>query len=619
MGLITIVGWLAWLVFALSVISELLAIVSRQRIQIHLPGLDVAAALRGRLVDFGGHHDLGAAVRAGRCAFRSPDRRHSRDGGTVRADHGTGRSATTQQTAAAPRTARVDHTGHQHVVKAGDDLWSLAERYYGDGRDWRKIAAANPKVLTGGPDRLQVGWRLKIPDLDEGIPEAGRRIVTVRRGDSLSSIAERELGARARWKEIFHVNRAQLSDPDEIAVGMKLVIPKPKKSTATATSRARDHQHRRPDAPDQKDRDSAAPTESSASPRQPAPESSVTSGQPSGLPSLSSDGSHQAPTTTVPTVEVSPLSLAGAGALLAAGVIGGLAWRRRVQLQTRPQGRRIVHPPPPTREVEVVLGQRQRPMSLRTLDRAMRAIAAHCKEADVAPPPLQLALVGDGAIELRMQQPCSYAPVGFTVRGRSWFVEPADVEYLKSVPGLSEAARPWPALVTLGRDEHERLVLGDLEAFGMLQLGSDSGFPVADLVAAMAVELSFSPWADEMMITLVGGGGRLPAALGKHNVSRTDDPDTLIDRLEQRAAQQREHRRYQVLSQHRVDPELADPWAPEIVLAEQPLTMAQSARLSALVNAEPKVALAAVVVGPVPGAAWSLGEDRSSPTSDGSY
>ncbi len=68
----------------------------------------------------------------------------------------------------------------------------------------------------------------------------------------------------------------------------------------------------------------------------------------------------------------------------------------------------------------------------------------------------------------------------------------------------------------------------------------------------------------------------------------------------------------QVLSQHRIDPDLADPWAPEIVLAEQPLTMAQSARLSALVNAEPKVALAAVVVGPVPGAAWSLGGDRSS-------
>ena len=141
-------------------------------------------------------------------------------------------------------------------------------------------------------------------------------------------------------------------------------------------------------------------------------------------------------------------------------------------------------------------------------------------------------------------------------------------------PGLSDAGRPWPALVTLGRDEDGRLVLGDLESFGLLELRPDSGFPAADLLAAMAVELSFSPWADEMILTLVGGGERLPEALGKHNVQQTDDCDALLDRLEQRAAAQREHHRYEVLSQHRIDPDLADPWAPEIVLVERPLTAA---------------------------------------------
>ena len=30
----------------------------------------------------------------------------------------------------------------------------------------------------------------------------------------------------------------------------------------------------------------------------------------------------------------------------------------------------------------------------------------------------------------------------------------------------------------------------------------------------MAVELSFSPWAEEMILTLVGGSERLPEALG---------------------------------------------------------------------------------------------------------
>ena len=36
-GLITIIGWLAWLVFTASVISELVVVVSRQRIRIRLP------------------------------------------------------------------------------------------------------------------------------------------------------------------------------------------------------------------------------------------------------------------------------------------------------------------------------------------------------------------------------------------------------------------------------------------------------------------------------------------------------------------------------------------------------------------------------------------------------
>ncbi|HEU4907567.1 MAG TPA: bacterial transcriptional activator domain-containing protein, partial [Propionibacteriaceae bacterium] len=322
--------------------------------------------------------------------------------------------------------------------------------------------------------------------------------------------------------------------------------------------------------------------------------------------------SPEAPTSAAPVNDFPALSLLGVGGLLAAGLISGLALRRRLQLQVRPPGHRIVHPPPPAQAVEVTLGQQQRPLSLRTLDRAMRAVAAHCKDADLPPPPLQLALISDSEIELRLKGVCSNAPVGFTVRGHSWFLDQHDVDYLKSVPGLSEAPRPWPALVTLGRDQQGRLVLGDLETFGILELQAGTEFPAADLLAAMAMELSFSPWADEMIITLVGGGERLPQALGKHNVIRAGDCDALLDRLEQRAVMQREHHRYDVLSQHRIDPDLADPWAPEIVLVERELTAGQRSRLSALINQEPKVTTAAVVIGSVPGAAWSLRADESS-------
>jgi LysM repeat protein len=597
-GLITIVGWLAWLVFTLSVISELVAVMSRQRIRIRLPGLDAPQRYAaGLMISVITMLSVPHAVHA------DPDRQVA---AAPRAPTPTTLiiepidAATPSPAPAAPREQRVDDM-RRHVVQAGDDLWSLAERYYGDGREWRKIAAANPKVLTGGPDRLQVGWRLKIPDLDEGVAHGSDRVITVRRGDTLSSIAERELGAAAHWTDIFHANRAQLSDPDELAVGMRLLVPQPKKSAAKARAQAHD-QHRSTEAPP------AEHQRRSVSPSEPSSPSSQPARSPSHQPDESSP---TAANRTTPAVDISAVALVGVGGLLAAGVIAGLAWRRRMQLQTRPPGRRIVHPPRPTRTVEVALGRRQQPLSMRTLDRAMRAIAAHCRDSDMPPPPLLLAFVGENEIELRMREACATAPVGFTVRGRSWFLAQDDVDYLKSVPGLSEAARPWPALVTLGCDEHERLVLGDLESFGLLELQPDTGFPTADLLAAMAVELSFSPWADEMILTLVGGGERLPEALGKHNVNRTEDCDALLDRLEQRAAMQREHRRYPVLSQHRIDPDFADPWAPEIVLVEQPLSAAQSTRLRALVEAEPKVTLAAVVVGPVPGAAWSLRSDAS--------
>ena len=38
-GLITVIGWVAWLVFAISVVAELVALASFQRISIRLPGL----------------------------------------------------------------------------------------------------------------------------------------------------------------------------------------------------------------------------------------------------------------------------------------------------------------------------------------------------------------------------------------------------------------------------------------------------------------------------------------------------------------------------------------------------------------------------------------------------
>lgn len=54
-----------------------------------------------------------------------------------------------------------DYAQH-HVVVKGDTLGKIAERYYGDPSLYRKIFEAN-RDLIENPDRIQVGWKLKIP------------------------------------------------------------------------------------------------------------------------------------------------------------------------------------------------------------------------------------------------------------------------------------------------------------------------------------------------------------------------------------------------------------------------------------------------------------------------
>jgi len=55
----------------------------------------------------------------------------------------------------APEPRYIDYT-----VKKGDTLWSLAKRFLGDGKQWQKIAAANPGL---NPQRLLPGITIRIP------------------------------------------------------------------------------------------------------------------------------------------------------------------------------------------------------------------------------------------------------------------------------------------------------------------------------------------------------------------------------------------------------------------------------------------------------------------------
>jgi nucleoid-associated protein YgaU len=52
--------------------------------------------------------------------------------------------------------------GHRHVVAKGDTLSNLAQKYYGSRAKWREILAANRDLLSG-PNDLKIGMELKMP------------------------------------------------------------------------------------------------------------------------------------------------------------------------------------------------------------------------------------------------------------------------------------------------------------------------------------------------------------------------------------------------------------------------------------------------------------------------
>jgi nucleoid-associated protein YgaU len=706
--LLLAVAWVAWLIFLVGVLAELVDVLSGRRLRIRLPGIAPAQRLTAGLVV-----SVVAMLSTSPLSTADPGPTGPRttaaeatNNGTTDAHRAGSAAADTSahSTAASPDHATAQHTArtpthdpgsgrkpddvHVHVVGRGDDLWSLAQQYFGRGSDWRRIAAANPERLTGGPDRLEAGWRLRIPGVERSEstanPEEGsrrrsadpgegeERTVMVRRGDTLSAIAERFYGAERRWPVLWRANRHQLHDPDELLIGMRLVVPNldekseeksEEKSGAKSGGKSgeksetesgaggpapsadrSDAQRNRADAdrPGRQERTESRAGESTAQPDRPEPGSSgcelaappdASASPPPQIPPPQAPAQPPPPAPEPPAPEppapgapapapppdqgpfpqtqaeapessaASPAQsgavvagLAGVGALLAASLIGGLAFRRRTQLQSRPVGRRILHPTEGARAAEVVLSRRAGPLGLRALDLATRAISASCHAAASPLPCLTVATVGDKHVELHWTEPAD-PPPGFRATANRWTLAAADLDYLRSVPGLDEAVRPYPALVTLGLDAKRQPVVADLETLGLLRLQAEEPALIESALTAMAVELSFSPWAEEMILTLVGSLPHLPAALGKHNVSHTDDVDGLLERLEARAAVQREQSAYEVPGQHRVDPDLADPWAPEIVLINRALPADHRARLQALLTAEPRVTMAAVLPG----------------------
>ncbi len=131
-------------------------------------------------------------------------------------------------------------TARLHLVRPGESLSLISQRYYGTAKLTRDLAAFNG---IGDPDSVRAGQRLKIPDAaalngkaqaaGSGSENAGSpppappATYRVLPGDTLSSIAGALLHSRGRWRELYEANRDVIHDEDTLVAGTVIRIPAP--------------------------------------------------------------------------------------------------------------------------------------------------------------------------------------------------------------------------------------------------------------------------------------------------------------------------------------------------------------------------------------------------------
>ena len=112
------------------------------------------------------------------------------------------------------------------TVRPGDSLSLIARRTLGDSNRWQEIWEAN-KAQVPNPNAIMPGMILQLPGgaQTQAPPQTSTTTYTVRPGDSLSKISGVILGSPGRWREIWHLNRTQVPNPNFVSVGMVLRVP----------------------------------------------------------------------------------------------------------------------------------------------------------------------------------------------------------------------------------------------------------------------------------------------------------------------------------------------------------------------------------------------------------
>lgn len=522
--------------------------------------------------------------------------------------------------APAPAAATQQQRLRTVQVARGDTLWSLAEKHLGGGEDWTKIAHLNRgHTMSDGAtfrseNDIMPGWELEMPATATGLSQPGGPVahsgqpvlVTVKPGDTLSGIAQKTLGDGHDWQELWQANKALIDDPDLILPGWQLTIPTVVQHTAPVGGRTQPpaptpaaHEGQQQHRPvSHVGADQRTPPVQSQQPASIAPTERQHPANPQHVTT------NQAPAradqqTSATDSGFSLQAACGIGSLLCAGILVLLGIRRGQQRRRRPIGGRLPMPTGAAAAVEADLRANQDPVSVETVDRALRSLATACAATGQPLPVVKAARLTAEAFELYLAEPAHLpSPWTAAVDQTVWTVnndavDPVDVDVANPV------AAPYPALVTLGHDDENGHILVDLEHCGTLGLVGDAD-AARPVLLALAVELATSRWADDLLVTVVGVGPELETVLATGKIAYRPTIGAVIDTLSRQADQARAflaETGTADLHHARVGPDVMGSWHPEIVLIAGDLTPAQHDQLQAATTDLPRVAVAAVTSG----------------------
>ncbi|MEV0449783.1 LysM peptidoglycan-binding domain-containing protein [Streptomyces sp. NPDC050600] len=565
-----LVGWIAWASFMLSVVVEVPAQL-RGRTAPRLPGLRLSQRAAGTLVSGIIVLFASSTLASATPALANPTTHPVATAAApaaVTAQPSTSKTATTAAPAAAP-------TYTVRAVRPAESLWSIAEKLYGHGELYTKIADANEgRTMADGrvfhtDAPIQPGWILHLPDAPTThAPSAPAHPAatpapashTVGEGETLWGIAAGELGDGERYKELFQANKnrpqadgGRLTDPDELQVGWNLQIPRTATPAAPHTHNSTPPPRPRP-ADDEPAADTATPPAAKptaevtpphtgqgpdAAPTRHAPPSATSTADPAtppapvptiSVPAQAGDttappASTPAPPAPQPAADeeqdgIGVREAAGIGMLAAGGVLAALGTKRLLQRRRRRPGER-----PATAEhaAEHALHADAEPGSLQLLDLALRTLAHHASDQEVELPQVAGARITARTVELLLAPADTDRDGEDDTNGDEVVLAPFTpdgpgrwtldrTQELLDPDDAAEVPAPYPGLVTLGTDPDGNHLLINLTVSRVLLL---DGTPTAvrDTARVLALEAATSTWSDHSEILTVGLGDELPTLL----------------------------------------------------------------------------------------------------------